>query len=58
MKRRAPLDGAGGRPTSNTDLQVACRIVDRSGVVPVLSPLLDAEVGRPRTVSVRGLLVA
>jgi len=58
MKRRAPLDGAGGRPTTNTDLQVACRIVDRSAVVSVLSPLLDAVVGRHRTISVRGLLVA
>ena len=58
MNRRAPLDGAGGRLTTNTDLQVACRVVDRAGVVPVLSPLLDAEVGRHRTISVRGLLVA
>jgi len=58
MKRRAPLDGAGGRPTTTTDLQVPCRVVDRAGVVPVLSSLLDAEVGRHRTISVRGLLVA
>jgi len=58
MNRRAPLDGGGGRPTSNADLQLACRIVDRAGVVGVLSPLLDAEVGRHRTISVRGLLVA
>jgi hypothetical protein len=58
VRRRAPLDGAGGRATSNTDLQVACRVVDRSGVVPALSSLLDAAVGRHRTISVRGLLVA
>ncbi|MFI5042510.1 MAG: hypothetical protein ACHQNA_11805, partial [Acidimicrobiales bacterium] len=58
MKRRAPLDGNGGRATSNADLQIACRVVDRAGVVPVLAPLMDAEVGRHRTVSVRGLLVA
>jgi hypothetical protein len=58
MRRRAPLDGAGGRATSNTDLQIACRVVDLSGVVEVLSPLLDAEVGRHRTISARGLLVA
>lgn len=58
MSGRAPLDATGGRPTSNTDLQIACRIVDLSGVVPVVSGLLDAEVGRHRTLTVRGLLVA
>ncbi len=55
---RAPLDANGGRATSSTDLQIACRVVDRAGVVPVLTPLIDAEVGRHRTISVRGLLVA
>lgn len=58
MKRRAALDPTGGRATSNTDLQIACRIVDRASVIDVLSPLMDAEVGRHRTISVRGLLVA
>lgn len=58
MTRRAPVDAHGGRVTSPTDLQIACRIVDRAGVVPVLSPLLDSEVGRHRTISMRGLLVA
>jgi hypothetical protein len=58
MKARAPLDGAGGRATSNTDLQIACRLIDRAGVVPVLAPFMDAEVGRHRTICVRGLLVA
>ncbi|HEX6395665.1 MAG TPA: hypothetical protein VFZ97_19705 [Acidimicrobiales bacterium] len=58
MSRRAPIDANGGRATANTDLQIACRVVDQSGVVPVLNELLDAEVGRHRTISVRGLLVA
>src|SRR5579875_3391416 len=58
MTRRAPIDAHGGRATSPTDLQIACRIVDRAGVVPVLSGLLDSEVGRHRTISVRALLVA
>lgn len=58
MSRRAPIDAGGGRATANTDLQIACRIVDRARVAPVLSELLDAEVGRHRTISVRGLLVA
>ena len=39
-------------------MQIACRIVDRSGVVPVLIGMLDSEVGRHRTLAVRGLLVA
>src|SRR5580704_5490924 len=56
--KRAPIDAHGGRATSNTDLQIACRVVDRAGVVPALLSLLDAEVGRHRTISVRGLLVA
>jgi hypothetical protein len=58
VKRRAPLDSSGGRPTSSTDFQIACRVVDRSGVVPVFSRLVDGEVGRRRTITVRGLLVA
>lgn len=57
MKRRAPLDGTGGRATSNTDMQIASRIVDRAGVLAPLSPLMDAAVGRHR-ISLRGLLVA
>jgi hypothetical protein len=48
MKRRAPIDAHGGRATSNADVQIACRIVDRAGVVPFLSALLDTEVGRHR----------
>jgi len=58
VKRRAALDANGGRATTETDLQIACRLVDRSGVVEVLSPLMDAAVGRHRTISIRGLLVA
>jgi hypothetical protein len=58
MSRRVPIDANGGRATSSADLQIACRVVDRAGVVPVLSQLLDAEVGRHRTISIRGLLVA
>jgi hypothetical protein len=57
-RRRAPLDASGGRPTTCHELQLACGIVDRSGVAPVLEPHFDAEVGRHRTISLRGLLVA
>jgi hypothetical protein len=58
VRSRAPLDGSGGRLTSSTDLQVACQVVDRSGVVGVLTALVDSDVGRPRTISVRAVLVA
>jgi len=58
MSRRAPLDSSGGRPTTGHELQVAFGIVDRSGVIPMLEPHFDAEVGRHRTISLRGLLVA
>ena len=59
MKRgRPPLDSSGGRPTTAHELQLACGIVDRAGVVPVLEPFFVAEVGRHRTISLRGLLVA
>src|SRR5581483_1604807 len=57
-RRRAPLDASGGRPTTTHELQLACGIVDRSGVVPVLEPYFTAEVGRHRLISLRGLLVA
>jgi len=58
MIRRTPLDTSGGRPTTGQELQLACGIVHRSGVVAVLAPHFDAEVGRHRTISLRGLLVA
>src|ERR1019366_2664829 len=58
MRRRAPIDADGGRQTASTDLQIACRVVDRSGAVPVLTSLVDSEVGRHRTISVRAILVA
>jgi len=37
---------------------LASGIIDRSGVVDVLAPLLDAELGRHRTITVRGALIA
>jgi hypothetical protein len=58
MRQRAPVDADGGRATSHGDLQVACRVADRSGAIPVLTSLVDSEVGRPRTISVRALLVS
>ena len=58
MRHRPPLDHTGGRPTTAHDLQLASGIIDRSGVVPVLGPLLDAALGRHRTLTVRGALIA
>jgi hypothetical protein len=58
VSQRAPIAADGGRPTAGTDLQVACRVVDKAAVVPVLEPLVGSDVGRHRTVSLRGLLVA
>ena len=56
MRRRAPIDAHGGRATSNTDLQIACRVVDRPASCQSCRAV-DAEVGRHRTIR-PGLLVA
>ena len=58
MKRRPPIDYTGGRLTTAHELQLACGVVDRSGVVQPLRQLVDAAVGRHRTMTLRGALVA
>ena len=55
---RAPLDASGGRSTSGHDLQLACGIIDRAGVLPVLERHFTAETGRHRTLGLKALLVA
>jgi hypothetical protein len=55
---RSSLDEGGGRPTSSSELNLARQLIERSGVVDVLGPFIDAEVGRPRHLSLLGLLVA
>jgi len=55
---RAPLDTSGGRPTSGAELNLARQLIERSGIVEVLEPFVDADVGRPRHLSLLGLLVA
>ena len=55
---RAPIDISGGRPTSPAEFTVARQIVRTSGVITVLAPHLDADVGRPRQLSLEGFLVA
>jgi hypothetical protein len=55
---RPPLDTSGGRPASGAELNVARQLIERSGITEILGPLLDAEVGRPRKLSLLGFLVA
>ena len=55
---RAPLDSTGGRSTSGAELNLARQLIERSGIVGVLGPLIDAEVGRPRHLSLLGFLVS
>ena len=55
---RAPIDTSGGRPTSAAELNIARQVIRRSGLVDVLAPCLDAEVGRPRLLGLEALLVA
>ncbi len=52
------LDLGGGRPTGDGELSIARQLVARAGLVEVLAPAIDAEVGRPRHLSLEGFLVA
>jgi hypothetical protein len=58
VKRRAAIDTGGGRATGETDLQVARQLISKAGVLPVLTPLLETGVGRPRTLPLEAFLVA
>ena len=58
MKRRAPIDTGGGKATGETDLQVARQLIAKAGVLPVLTPLLETGMGRPRTLPLEAFLVA
>lgn len=58
MKRRAAIDTGGGRATGETDLQVARQLISKAGVLPVLTPLLETGVGRPRTLPLEAFVVA
>jgi hypothetical protein len=55
---RSPLDTSGGRPTTGAELNVARQLIERSGITEVLRPMVDADVGRPRHLSLLGFLVA
>src|SRR5256885_13935009 len=58
MKHRPPIDTGSGRATGPTEFQMARQVIDKSGVLPVLMPLLETGVGRPRTLSLEAFLVA
>lgn len=55
---RAPIDTTGHRPPSPTEFATARRIVTTSGILEPLRERLDHRVGRRRSLSVEGLLVA
>ncbi len=55
---RAPIDTSAGRPTSSAELNIARQVIRRSGLVDILAPCIDAEVGRPRLLGLEALLVA
>ena len=55
---RAPLDTCGGRSTSGAELNLARQLIERSGIVEVLTPFIEADVGRPRQLSLLGFMAA
>ncbi|HEV8065114.1 MAG TPA: hypothetical protein VGP46_09790, partial [Acidimicrobiales bacterium] len=52
------VSAAGGRATTPEEFSIARQVIGRSRLVPALSPLLDSDKGRPRHLSLEGLLVA
>ena len=56
--RRAPIDTSGGRPTSAGELNILRQLVMKSGVIAVLDSHVDSEVGRPRQLNLKAMLVA
>jgi hypothetical protein len=54
---RAPIDAAGGRPTSGAELSFARQLIERSGIIDALGPSIESEVGRPRHLSLVAFLV-
>lgn len=58
MNPRPPLDTGGGRPTGPTELQMARKVIEKSGVLPVLTLFIETGVERPRTLTLKAFLVA
>ncbi len=57
-KRCPPASGDPGPPPTHSQFQDAVRIVEASGVTPVLAARIDTPSGRPRALTVRGYYVA
>src|SRR3989442_24520 len=57
-RRPPPATGDPGAPPTSSEFTHALRIVDVSGVLPVVKRALDRPTGRPRTLTVRGMFVA
>lgn len=55
---RAPIDVEGAGAPTGVEFRIAADIVDRSGLVELLSPYVDAGEGRPRMLPLRALLIA
>jgi len=55
---RAPVDVEGGSPPTPREFATAVELVDASGVVEVVGPLVDSDIGRPRSLNFRAFCVA
>jgi hypothetical protein len=55
---RAPLDTSGGREPTGAEFETGVELIRRSGLLKALSSKLDSPTGRPRALSLEGLLVA
>jgi hypothetical protein len=53
-----PLDAGGGVQPSIEEFSIARQVINKSRLVPALEPHVGSEVGRPRHLSLEGLLVA
>ena len=58
MTRRSAVDVGGGVQPSAEEFSIARQVIKKSGLVAALAPYLVCEVGRPRHLSLEGLLVA
>jgi hypothetical protein len=58
VRSRPELDTTGGRQTTPEEFSIARQLIRNSQLLAGLSPLLEVEQGRPRHLSLEGLLVA
>jgi len=58
VTRRSAIDAGGGVQPSVEEFSIARQVIKKSRLVAALEPHVDSEVGRPRHLSLEGLLVA